>query len=284
MATITNSDELVSNIKHLTTPINLPSNTFSEKMDAGEVNGLFEGIEICLNNLYEKLRMLEDLHDFSEEYIKNEFNKVKPALDDAIVKLGDAAEDYANTTTKANLLTFRGGTIVTDRDGTAINSAQVIDGKIIMAGAAKISEATPTRAVVGSTDIVYRRSEMPADNYKSFYVMESYPVRPVEEYIDFFFARPTIINFIKASAFNAELSNITIYKSNNEILEVSGENMVFPECTAIGIHVELKGGKIEPVRMEVTGDKDTFSSLENVYEEDALNSIFEKHIKDNGGV
>lgn len=283
MANITNTDELVDNIKTLTTPIDLPAGTFNEKMSASEVNGLFQGIETCLNKLYEKLRMLEDLHTFSEEYIKNEFNKVKPELDDAIVKLDQAEEDYSNTKTKANLLTFVGGNVMTDRDGSSINSAQIVDGDVILAGSVNILEAIPAKVVVNSSDIPYRRSKMPADNYKTFYAMESMPSEPVKESIDLFFARPTIINFMKTSAFNSAISNVAIYKSNDDVVNIDPGTMVFPECTATGIHMDLTGGKIEPVVTEITGEKDTFCDLEGEYESDVLDSIFEKHVKDNGG-
>jgi len=283
MANITNTDELVDNIKALTTPIDLPAGTFNEKMNASEINGLFQGIETCLNKLYEKLRMLEDLHTFSEEYIKNEFNKVKPELDDAIAKLDQAEEDYSNTRVKANMLTFVGGNVITDRDGSSINSAQIIDGNTVLAGSVNILEAVPTKVVASSSDIPYRRNKMPADNYKTFYALESMPSESIKESIDFFFARPTIINFIRTSAFNSVINNITIYKSNNDVVNVNPDTMVFPECTATGIHMDLTGGKIEPVVTEITGEKDTFCNLEGEYESDVLNSIFEKHVKDNGG-
>ena len=283
MANITNTDELVDNIKKLTTPIDLPAGTFNEKMDASEVNALFQGIETCLNSLYEKLRMLEDLHMFSEEYIKNEFNKVKPELDDAIVKLDQAEEDYTSTKAKANLLTFVGGNVITDRDGSSIDSAQIIDGSVILAGSVNILEANPTKVVVGATDIAYRRSKTPVDNYKTFYALESMPSEPIKESVDIFFARPTIINFMRMSAFNSSISNIAIYKSNNDVVNIDPGTMVFPECTATGVHMDLTGGKIEPVVAEITGEKSTFSSLEDEYESNLLSSIFEKHVKDNGG-
>ena len=76
MATIANTDELIEAITSLETSVTLPEGTVSSKMDATEINTLMQGIEDVFEKLYEKLRVLEDLHDFTKKYIEKNINVV----------------------------------------------------------------------------------------------------------------------------------------------------------------------------------------------------------------
>ena len=67
MATIANTDELIDAITSLETSVALPEGTVSSKMDATEINTLMQGIEDAFEKLYEKVRALEDLHDYAQQ-------------------------------------------------------------------------------------------------------------------------------------------------------------------------------------------------------------------------
>ena len=153
MPNITNTDELIDTLTNLTTSVELPGGRFEPKMNAGANNTTFDNIEQAFNQLYQKLRQLEDLHNFTELYIRNEFKKNKEALDDAIQKLDAAGDDYTNTSTKANTASFQNSLVVTDRDGSSISTGTIIDGSTIMAASTDLTEAEPVQVNIQSSDI-----------------------------------------------------------------------------------------------------------------------------------
>ena len=286
LANIANTDELVSSIKTLTQEIDLPTSTFQEKMNAGDINTLFNSIEECFNKLYEKLRLLEDLHDFTERYIQQELERNKKDLDDAILKLDTVADEYTNTRSKAATASFQSGIVVTDRDGTAIDTADMIDGNTAVANSVILSKAYIAQVSTVSTDTAYRRISMPAENYKSFYVETSPRGRKITENIDFLFSQPTKVNFVRLSAFNSEIEKILLIKDSQEEFDTnSTKTGACQTVVARGVRIVLKSGKTNTVFANVTRKKDEFTDplhIDIEQETDILDTIFETEVRGSG--
>lgn len=284
MSEITNTGELTDTINNLTTVLDLPDGTFSKRLNADEVNDLFDAIENRFNALYVKLRQLEDLHNFTKKYIENEFAKNKDAFDDAIIKLDNSRDVYEDTTVKAETVSFYTGNVVPDRDGRAIDTADVIDGNTIIANSSTIASIEPVSAIAVSNEIPYRRTTIPAKNYKVFYTLETIPNSKVFEEIDFYFTKPTKINFLYFSAFNSEITKCELIRSNDPNFAIDPSHNNFAPVIANGIHLRLSSGKTEQITVSVTEKKDSSTSFSTANELNVLNTVYEHDVDKNGGV
>ena len=146
----------------------MPEGTVASKMDATEINTLMQGIEDAFNKLYEKLRLLEDLHDFTKTYIENEFSKNQAAFREAKAEIDKATDAYQQTSSVSSTVSFRSGAVVTDRDGTPIKSCMRIDGTTLVPANTKLQETVPSSVLVTSDLAAYRRMLTPAKSYKTF--------------------------------------------------------------------------------------------------------------------
>ena len=279
MARITNTAELVSAIQDISTPVETPDVSISTKMNAAEINTLFNSIEDCFDKLYEKLRLLEDLHDFAEQYIQNEFSKTKKEVDDAILKLDTASELYTDTSVKAETVSFSSGSVIYDRDNRPISNAGIVNSNTIIAGSVNMYDAAPVSVFVKSNMTAYRRNKLPADNYKTFYVSETLFEKPVTETIEFIFSQPVKINYIDASAMNASVKNISVLNSARDIKQVYNDSILCDESMASGIRIELESSVSDSVNVNVTEPKDTFSNIETSYSNSVLDTLFEQSVK-----
>lgn len=284
MSEITNTGELTDTINNLTTVLDLPDGTFSKRLNADEVNNLFDAIENRFNALYVKLRQLEDLHNFTKKYIENEFAKNKTAFDDAIIKLDNSRDVYEDTTVKAETVSFYTGSVVSDRDGRSLDTADIIDGNTIVANSTTIASVDPVSAIAIGNEVPYRRTTIPAKNYKVFYTLETIPNSEVFEEIDFYFTKPTKINFLYFSAFNSEVVKCELIRNNKPNFAIDPSHNNFTPVIATGVHLKLTSGKTNQITVSVTEKKDSDTSLSTASELDVLNTIYEHDVDKNGGV
>lgn len=210
MADITNTQELIDTITTIETSTDLPKGTVASKLDAVEINQLMNGIKIAFDKLYEKLRLLEDLHDFTKQYIQNEFKKSEAAFKRANANIDKTTDTYENLVVQSMTTNFATGIVVTDRDGTPIPTADYVDGTTLIPENVDVLASEPTSAVVTSDEVAYRRISTPARNYKSFYADEEPPAVPIREVIDFVYASPASINFINISPFRCKILEMSV--------------------------------------------------------------------------
>lgn len=283
MANITNIGELRNTLANLTQEIELPGGTFAPKMNAAAINDCFNAIEAAFNQLYEKLRQLEDLHIFAENYIQNEFKKNKRELDTAIQALDTAGDDYRNTSIQATTVSFTGEAVVADRNGTAVATADIADGNTIMANAQEINTAVPSQAGIHSNFLAYRRNKLPAGQYRVFYAQESPHKEKITESLDFLFPKSMEINFIRISPFNAVIKRAALIQENQEYLDLNISHYSQAKTKASGIHLELESGATKSIIMNIQENKDTFSDTEQEHLDTMMDTVFEQEILNSGG-
>ena len=283
MATIANTDELIDAITSLETSVALPEGTVSSKMDATEINTLMQGIEDAFEKLYEKLRVLEDLHDFTKKYIENEFAKSKDAFRKAKADIDAAADTYQQTENVSHIVGFRMGSVVTDRDGTPVTSCAAVDGTTLIPSYRTIRSAEPGSAIIDANGTAYRRIITPAKNYKSFYVNETPPAEPVRETVQFVFQHPLTMNYMDFSAFQADVEDIRLKLSDGSEVEVPRGTRMCPLVSVAAVSLKLRSTKNEVQDVEVSQQAKNTSSLAVDYTSEIKDTIYESMIRKNGG-
>jgi hypothetical protein len=280
---IANSSELKDTIQKLTTPIDTPSTAISTKLDADEVNDFFVSIEAAFNSLYEKLRLLQDVHDFSKEYIQSVYDKTTKELDMVNLDSDAASQEYRNSRVKASVAVFTNSGAVRDRDGSALYQADA-ENSVIIPGNAVIEKADPSSSSTFSTDICYRRNPMPADNYKAFYVMDAAQEKLPEEKITFFLPEPTMVNHIDIAQFNSDIKSITLTCSNGDMVNIPAGDTTFTVRNVVAMEITLVSNKRDKIVAEVSDNSSTFTSTNAYAVTEVLDSVWDTYLAKKGDI
>lgn len=280
---IANSSELKDAIQKLTTPIEIPNTAISTKLDADEVNSFFESIETAFNSLYEKLRLLQDVHDFSKEYIQSVYDKTTKELDMVNLDSDTASQEYRNSRVKASVAVFANSGAVRDRDGSALYQADAESGTIIP-GNTVIEEVEPSSSSTFSTEMCYRRNPMPADNYKAFYVIEAAQEKLPEEKVTFFLPEPTMLNHIDFSQFNSDIKSVSFTCLNGDVINVPVGDTTFAVHNVVAIEITLVANKRDKVTTEVSDNSSTFTSTNSYAITEILDSVWDTYLAKKGDI
>lgn len=284
MATIANTDELVTAITDLETSVSLPEGTVASKMDATEINTLMHGIEDAFDKLYEKLRLLEDLHDFTKTYIENEFAKNQAAFRQAKTEIDKTADAYQQMAKVFSTVSFRAGAVATDRDGTPVKNCALVDGATLVPANTLVQETEPSSVVPISSYTPYRRILTPAKNYKAFYVNEQPTPDAIRESVRFVFPYVVDVNFLDVSAFHANIERIVLHSPDGSQTMIPAGTHTSKRVKASSVSIVLRSTKTETQDIEIkqlnkgSGVLSADSHLDNIKD-----TIYESMIRKNGG-
>lgn len=227
----------VENYKSSTDFINedLPLQTKQQTflLDSNLFNDTFKSFEDSLNKLYEKVRVLNDIIDYIENFadykistarnhiINNmkllNLNRDRLKTNESILVSDDFTEDHLE--------------IYKDRDGSVLNRCVVSNGNLVMSNTLNenntdfyLTKKSPG-SIVDRTDIighdrsiisVYKTNEIISDGIK--------------ETIHIDFAEPVSLNYINLDLLNAKIESAKIIESNgNETLLEDTTYLYFAE-------------------------------------------------------
>lgn len=276
---ISNTTELNETLTTLSRKTDYAFGAFSSKMSSDEINTIFKKIEASLDDLYIKTRLLEDLRVFAEGYVQNEFKKKSINLKTAIKTIQKAADDYENTNQIAQSIPFNSSSeIIVDRDGTSIRPADVMGGNTILMAGETLKNISMPNVVVDSPILAYRRISSPAENYRSFYVLENPAPNGVTEKLQILFSKIETINYLDLSVFKSSIQKGYLIRSDNELIELDLSIHSFEPQKVKGIQIELSSNIFDMVTINVSGLTDSYNALKNTYKTNVLNSIYATYI------
>ena len=126
MAILNTITQINETIESIIADIDFSTSTFSKKMSSSEANTVFANFQTVLNSLYEKARLVQDLREYSESYIENEFNNKYAELQEITAAIEAADKDYQNKRKLTHEVLFNDNSSsvlsYTDFDGTNISA------------------------------------------------------------------------------------------------------------------------------------------------------------------
>lgn len=127
MAILNTITQINETIKSIIADIDFSTSTFSKKMSSSEANSIFSKFQSVLNSLYEKARLVQDLREYSEKYIENEFYNKYTELQEIVNAVETADKDYQNKRNITHEVLFNDGSSsvsgYVDFDSTNISTA-----------------------------------------------------------------------------------------------------------------------------------------------------------------
>lgn len=190
----------------------------NETMNAEDFNTSFHIIEAQLNRLYEKIRLLDDVADFTKNYITTEIAKKEDRCREQLKVIEERVDEYHNKQTISQQIRFEPSIdTITDRTGAAIPQFNIINNRLEVPGT--ITHAAALSSVI-TTPISnrYKEAQTTIDNKNivmSYYINTSTADTTVKEQVAISLKNKDTYNYLYVNPVNCQIKNIT---ANNEPL------------------------------------------------------------------
>lgn len=202
MAILNTITQINETIESIIADINFSTSTFSKKMSSSEANTIFANFQTVLNSLYEKARLVQDLREYSESYIENEFNNKYTELQEITAAVEAADKDYQNKRNITHKVLFNDSSSsslsYTDFDGTNVTPAILTQDGYLTLPCDTISISTLKPST--NTDIITNSTI-------------------IREEIDYGLSSVQDLNYVEISNQNCIIDSLSFMdKENNEII------------------------------------------------------------------
>lgn len=209
----------------------------TELMDADGFNDSCDTIEEQIQELYEKIRLLEDVDDFCHTYVEEKIKESKEELYKSLKSLEGAADISLKKGQVSIIVPFDStNNSVRDRDGSILSSMKVKNQKLV-----------PDYDIMKEAEIasMSRASNIPCYNYfneipgTSYYSIKEPPREGVSEEITFTLADTAESNFVDIVPVNCSVTSIKIVDENNQEYELSDTSGHFNDRKIKAVKVML---------------------------------------------
>lgn len=241
----------------------------TESMDSNSFNNSMKIIESQLNELYEKIRLLEDVRDYCRFYVTDLIRTKEQQFKQNLKIIEDLSDQYRDTDYVVYSVPFEFNTEkITDRDGTEITNIDINNDMLEQAGSiiteaeiSNISSTTDNERYNNSYDNLIK-----GNAGRSYYILNKPEYGGIIEQCTIMFDRSYDCNIININVSNCEISDCKIIKSDKSLLDIEA-NDTFDKQEVSGVQFTLACNKYQLKNIEeVNKTVDSFCSLnDNIY-------------------
>lgn len=198
---------------------------FSDTMLSEEANISFDYIESELNSLYNKIRLLEQLHNYTELYVKQQIEQKESQFKEYLKTIEDVSDLYQDTNSISYLVQFLASKdTIRDRDGSIIKQMDIINSSLEVPG--NILAKASLNNIIHSSDInCYNNNYsnlLKEKSGASLYFSDNPIIGGILENIQITISNPQNFNYINIAPINATINNPkTIYESTENNVDLS---------------------------------------------------------------
>jgi len=259
-------------------------------MDARQFNSIFKELESDINNLYEKIRVLEDIKNYTKDFVIRAIEERRKKIVDSLKVIETNVTEYQNPDYQAVEIGFSNvSEKIKDRDGSSIQALQNVDGALttphkvlsqeilqVVTNLGQTKKMNVVTEVDGSEDKVkeyvlfsdaepFNESKInvleDSNTFRSVYESD----RPLQnglfvEY-DMQFSGKSECNYFDLSPVNCEINSIVLTSADNSTLEINPNNKFFTPAMNIAkakIRVHCSKYEREIVQMPSDSQGDAF--------------------------
>lgn len=208
---------------------NMINNAQNELMESYKINDNFQRIEEALNKAYENIRIMEDIIEYSKEYIKTNIDKSIISCKETInniekysMEITDNIKNYIFTGVKLEC----GEGPYIDRDGTIIKRSNSYNNTIYFNAIEKpISIIKNINIESDAVNYTNNKNEIKTNSaYRTKYILDRIENNGINEIVTLNFNVPQIINSIQLKLANCKCKYIIYVKENGQ--EIYSEDLI----------------------------------------------------------
>lgn len=196
----------------------------SETMLSDEANITFEYIETELNSIYDKIRLLEQLHNYTEVFVKEQIDKKENQFKEYLKTIEDVSDLYQDNNSVSYLIQFLASKdTIRDRDGSIIQQMDINNHLLEMPGT--ILAKANLNNIIHKSDIdCYNNTYnnlLKEKHGVSIYFADNPFVGGVLEQVQTTISNPQTYNYIGLDITNVQLLDPTIvHESSSEPINI----------------------------------------------------------------
>jgi|GEM_PF-5733477 hypothetical protein len=257
-------ENIIDNIKH--------QESF---LDSETANNNFSKIENYLNDMYEKVRVLEEVIDYAKIYVNNEIDTTITECRDLLSEIENMNDNIFNDSKNFKIINVPLSNDDVeqspDRDGTSLKICEIYNNVISLSGTIKNT--------IDIKDVSVKREEqayesnykelLDGEPYRVHYLLDAICKNGVSETIKFDFSEPREINSIKIKLSNCKITDIIyMHEDNTETIDSDISKGVIPVRTVKGIKLALNSTNYSPKSLSVsTTENNKFEDLDKAWKE-----------------
>ena len=243
-----------------------PSST-KEQMVSADFNNSMQTIENQLNNLYEKIRVLEDIRDYCKTFILEIIRLKEQEFKEKLKIIEDISDQYRDTEYISYTVPFEySSEIIKDRDGTIINSMITTNNQLEQSG--NISEKAVLSSITQESNTACYNNTyknlINNESGRSYYIIDEPIYGGVLEKCSVLFNNSYECNFISISASNCTIKDCKIITLDDDSGIDIQNNEAFELTKIKGIQFSLVCTKYQFNSVEELNNlNDSYDSLYN---------------------
>ena len=271
------SENLNAAIKFVTTENTTYPSLIDDRLLSTQFNSSMQNIESQLNELYEKIRLLEDIRDYCKQYVLSIIRTKEQNFKEKLKIIEDVADQFRDKDSISYTVPFQYcSDIITDRDGTVINKMNVVNSSLgqsyTLIDVAKISNISYT-----TNGQCYNNSYSDILNGlsgRSYYILDNPIYGGVIENCTVMFDKNYYCNLFNIEVSNTQIENIELITDKDNTISINAN-----DTTTINI---IKGLKFNLVSKnyqiknieEINKTIDSYTKLSsNKYERNNLDTV-----------
>lgn len=252
---VDNSDNILEILKY--TEGDYPSG-MGEGLSSSEYNNNMSIIELRLNVLYQKIKYMQELVDYTKNYVISEIKNKNEEFKEKLKIISEVTDIYRDQSSVAQIVYLtQCSEQITDRDGSVVKPMVISDKKLVPPGNT-VSSLRINSVVNNSSAIKYSSNYENLKNGEAgsaIYLSDNIMAGGLDENVNIQFDEGSSINYIDIPVINGDIATYEITYTNDSKKEITPLDKYIEAADIKEILIKIKSRNYTEINQQVSKEK-----------------------------
>lgn len=252
---VDNSDNILEILKY--TEGDYPSG-MGEGLSSSEYNNNMSIIELRLNVLYQKIKYMQELVDYTKNYVISEIKNKNEEFKEKLKIISEVTDIYRDQSSVAQIVYLtQCSEQITDRDGSVVKPMVISDKKLVPPGNT-VSSLRINSVVNNSSAIKYSSNYENLKNGEAgsaIYLSDNIMAGGLDENVNIQFDEGSSINYIDIPVINGDIATYEITYTNDSKKEITPLDKYIEAADIKEILIKIKSRNYTEINQQVSKKK-----------------------------
>lgn len=240
-----------------------------EGLSSSEYNSNMSIIELRLNVLYQKIRYMQELVDYTKNYVISEIKNRNEEFKEKLKIISEVTDIYRDQSSVAQIVYLtQCSEQITDRDGSIVKPMIISDKKLVPPGNT-VSSLRINSVVNNSSAIKYSSNYENLKNGEAgsaIYLSDNIMASGLDENVNIQFDEGSSINYIDIPVINGDIAMYEITYTNDSKKEITPLDKYIEAADIKEILIKIKSRNYTEINQQVSKKKrgSIFDSTDDV--------------------
>lgn len=240
-----------------------------EGLSSSEYNSNMSIIELRLNVLYQKIKYMQELVDYTKNYVISEIKNRNEEFKEKLKIISEVTDIYRDQSSVAQIVYLtQCSEQITDRDGSVVKPMIISDKKLVPPGNT-VSSLRINSIVNNSSAIKYSSNYENLKNGEAgsaIYLSDNIMAGGLDENVNIQFDEGSSINYIDIPVINGDIATYEITYTNDSKKEITPLDKYIEAADIKEILIKIKSRNYTEINQQVSKEKrgSIFDSTDDV--------------------